>query len=72
MRPANADVVCLSALMTTTLPAMKETVEAVRSATGKPVCVGGAVVTTEWAESVGAGYSADAPGCVALVRESIG
>ena len=35
---------------------------------GTPVFVGGAVVTKEWAESIGAGYSADAPGCVSLVR----
>ena len=68
----DADVVCLSALMTTTLPSMKESVEAVGAATGKPVLVGGAVVTQEWAHSVGAGYSADAPGCVAAVRAALG
>ena len=49
----DADAVCLSALMTTTLPFM-----------------GGAVVTAEWAASVGAGYAADAPGCVTVVREA--
>lgn len=65
-------VVCLSALMTTTLPAMKATVEAVRERLPElPVFVGGAVVTAEWAESVGAGYSADAPGCVEAVRNAI-
>ncbi len=69
---ADADAVCLSALMTTTLPAMRETVEAVRATgTGTPVFVGGAVVTPEWAEQIGAGYSADAPGCVNVVREAI-
>jgi 5-methyltetrahydrofolate--homocysteine methyltransferase len=68
----DADAVCLSALMTTTLPAMKATVEAVHAAKpGRPVLVGGAVVTPDWAESVGAGYSADAPGCVSAVREAI-
>jgi 5-methyltetrahydrofolate--homocysteine methyltransferase len=66
-----ADIVCLSALMTTTLPAMEATVSAVREHAGIPVLVGGAVVTGEWASTIGAGYSADAPGCVAAVRAAI-
>jgi 5-methyltetrahydrofolate--homocysteine methyltransferase len=67
-----ADVVCLSALMTTTLPAMEATVLALREAAPKtPVFVGGAVVTAEWAASIGAGYSKDAPGCVEAVRASV-
>ncbi len=58
--------------MTTTLPAMRDTVEAVRErVAGMPVFVGGAVVTAEWAEPIGAGYSADAPGCVDAVRAAI-
>lgn len=70
---AGADAVCLSALMTTTLPAMKATVDAVHSAYPElPVFVGGAVVTGEWAEGIGAGYSADAPGCVEVVRKAVG
>ena len=69
---ADADAVCLSALMTTTLPSMRATLDAVRAdSPGKPVLVGGAVVTPEWAKSIGAGYSADAPGCVSAVREAI-
>lgn len=68
-----ADAVCLSALMTTTLPAMEATVSAVRALRPElPVFVGGAVVTAEWAAGIGAGYSADAPGCVAVVREAVG
>lgn len=63
---ASADVVCLSALMTTTLPAMEATASAI-SAAGKQVVVGGAVVTPEFASSIGAGYADDAPGCVAAV-----
>jgi 5-methyltetrahydrofolate--homocysteine methyltransferase len=67
-----ADVVCLSALMTTTLPAMEATVLALREAAPKtPVLVGGAVVTAEWAASIGAGYSKDAPGCVEAVRAAV-
>lgn len=65
-----ADVVCASALMTTTLPAMEETVRAVAE-TGTPVLVGGAVVTAEYAASIGAGYAADAPGCVEAVRAAV-
>ncbi len=68
-----ADAVCLSALMTTTLPAMRDTVHALREARSDvPVFVGGAVVTGEWAAQVGAGYAADAPGCVEAVRAVLG
>ncbi|MBE0416417.1 MAG: homocysteine S-methyltransferase family protein [Coriobacteriia bacterium] len=67
-----ADAVCLSALMTTTLPAMEATVRTLaEDYTGLPVLVGGAVVTGLWAESIGAGYSDDAPGCVKAVREAV-
>ncbi len=66
----HAEVVCLSALMTTTLPAMERSVEALR-ATGARVLVGGAVVTEEYAASIGAGYAPDAPSCVDAVRALI-
>jgi 5-methyltetrahydrofolate--homocysteine methyltransferase len=64
------DVVCLSALMTTTLPAMQRTVGALKAdSPERPVLVGGAVVTGAWAAEIGAdGYAADAPGCVEAVR----
>lgn len=68
---AEADAVCLSALMTTTLRSMESTAEAVRAAADVPVFVGGAVVTREFAETLGAGYSEDAPGCVIAVREAL-
>ncbi len=67
----SADAVCLSALMTTTLPAMEAAVAAVAGVGQVPVFVGGAVVTAEYAASIGAGYSADAPGCVNAVRSAI-
>jgi 5-methyltetrahydrofolate--homocysteine methyltransferase len=67
-----AQAVCLSALMTTTLPAMERTVaDLTDRSPGIPVFVGGAVVTREWANSIGAGYSDDAPGCVDAVREAL-
>lgn len=65
-----ANAVCLSALMTTTLPAMRRTVAALKeSEPDRPVLVGGAVVTASWADEIGAdGYAPDAPGCVETVR----
>jgi 5-methyltetrahydrofolate--homocysteine methyltransferase len=68
---ADADAVCLSALMTTTLASMERTVAELASLSTVPVLVGGAVVTAEYAASIGAGYSVDAPGCVRAVREAI-
>ncbi len=69
---ADADVVCMSALMTTTLDNMQAAVTAVRAVIDVPILVGGAVVTQDFAESIGAGYSADAPGCVLAVMAAIG
>ena len=66
-----AQVVGLSALLTTTMPAMQETVESLKES-GLPVrvMVGGAPVTQEFAQKIGAdGYGADAPAAVNQVRE---
>lgn len=63
----NARLVCLSALLTTTMPAMKETVAAFREAAlpGVKLLVGGAPVTQEFCDEIGAdGYSADAASAV--------
>ncbi|BBO76030.1 corrinoid methyltransferase [Desulfosarcina widdelii] len=65
-----ADVIALSALLTTTMPAMETTVKAVKEA-GMSVktIIGGAPVTQAFADQIGAdGYSADAPGAVKLVK----
>jgi 5-methyltetrahydrofolate--homocysteine methyltransferase len=71
-RAERADVVCLSALMTTTLPAMKATVELVqRELPGVAVFVGGAVVNERWAASVGAGYSPSAPSLVEAIKSTV-
>jgi len=65
-----ADIVGLSALMTTTLPAMEETIKALRSAgLDIPVIVGGAVVTPEYAESIGGIYGGDAQEAVKIVKQ---
>jgi len=66
-----ADAVCLSALMTTTLRTMERTVAAIREQAEVPVFVGGAVVTRDFADRLGAGYSEDAPGCVRVVRDAV-
>lgn len=69
----NARVVALSALLTTTMPAMQDTVKALKeSGFGIRVIVGGAPVSKEFAEKIGAdGYGADAPRAVELVRKLI-
>ncbi len=68
-----ADVIALSALLTTTMPAMETTVKAVKEA-GMAVktIIGGAPVTQAFADQIGAdGYSADAPGAVKLVKQLV-
>lgn len=63
---AHAPLVGLSALMTTTVPAMEATIKALRrDAPWCRVMVGGAVLTEEYAASIGADfYSPDAMGSV--------
>jgi 5-methyltetrahydrofolate--homocysteine methyltransferase len=65
-RENKADVVALSALLTTTMVQMKKIVEAVRSADLRSVVViGGAPVTKEYADQIGAdGYAPDAASAV--------
>ena len=65
-----ANVVAISALLTTTMPAMEATVNAIKEAgLATKTIVGGAPVTKGFADQIGAdGYSDDAPGAVALTR----
>jgi methanogenic corrinoid protein MtbC1 len=68
-----ADVIALSALLTTTMPSMETTVKAVKEA-GMSVktIIGGAPVTQAFADQIGAnGFSADAPGAVKLVKQLV-
>lgn len=64
-------LVGLSALMTTTLPAMKETVRLLKAMPEPPrIVVGGAVVTAEYAADIGADrYAADAGQTAAFAAE---
>ena len=66
-----ADIVALSALMTTTVPAMKRTIELLReSGSLAKVVVGGAVLTREYADSIGADkYAKDAMAAVRYAEE---
>lgn len=63
-------LVGLSALMTTTLPAMEKTVRLLHALPHPPaVMVGGAVVTSEYAQAMGADYYAkDARAAVVIAR----
>jgi 5-methyltetrahydrofolate--homocysteine methyltransferase len=64
-------IIGLSALLTTTMPAMKETVAAVRAAGHKDVkiLVGGAPITQSYADEIGAdGYSRDAASAVDVAK----
>ena len=64
-------LVGLSALMTTTVPFMEQTVKAVRAAApGCKIMVGGAVLTQKYADMIGAdSYSKDAMGAVRYAEE---
>ncbi len=65
-------VICMSALLTVTMPAMKTTIEALKAAGVRDrvkVLVGGAPVTSKYAHEIGAdGYSDNASGAVTLVK----
>ena len=65
-------VVGLSALMTTTVPAMEETIKKLREhAPWVKIMVGGAVLTQEYADSIGAdGYCRDAMASVKFAEEA--
>ncbi len=65
------DVIALSALLTTTMPAMENTVQDLHEAgVSAPVIIGGAPVSQSFADKIGvAGYSADAPGAVKLANQ---
>jgi len=69
---SGAGIVALSALLTVTMPSMKSTIEALDQAGVRgrvKVIVGGAPVTQQFADQIGAdGYSENATAAVALAR----
>jgi 5-methyltetrahydrofolate--homocysteine methyltransferase len=75
VRQHQANLVAMSALLTTTMVNMKGVVEALTAAglrTQVKIMVGGAPVTDAWAHSIGAdGYGKDAPAAVELARQLV-
>lgn len=71
-----ADVIALSALLTTSMPYMRDLIEMLKGRGLREkykVIVGGASVTSEWAKSIGAdGTSTNAMDAVKLVRTLLG
>ncbi|MDD3796884.1 MAG: corrinoid protein [Lachnospiraceae bacterium] len=72
---ANPDtkLICCSALLTTTMPALKQTVELLNSSPFRSkikVMVGGAPISAAFAEEIGAdAYTADAASCAQKAKE---
>lgn len=68
----NANMVCLSALLTTTMPMMKQTIDAVVESGLRDrvkIMVGGAPVTKDYANEIGAdGYAPDAGSATKLAK----
>ena len=75
-KETNADIVALSALLTTTLPAQREVIEALKKAGLREkvrVLVGGAPATAKWAEEAGAdGYGEDAIEAIRVAKKVLG
>jgi methylmalonyl-CoA mutase cobalamin-binding domain/chain len=76
IRTRKPDIVALSALLTVTMPAMRTTIDAFRAAGVREhvrIMVGGAPVTKQYADEIGAdGYSDSASSAVALARSFVG
>ncbi len=73
IKEKNANLVAMSALLTTTMGSMKGIIEAITNAglrSKVKVMIGGAPVTDKYASDIGAdGYSSNANGAVALARK---
>jgi 5-methyltetrahydrofolate--homocysteine methyltransferase len=76
VRQGGVNLIALSALLTTTLPSMKVTIESLKAQGLREkvgVMVGGAPVNDKLATEIGAdGYAEDAAGAVALARRLVG
>jgi corrinoid protein of di/trimethylamine methyltransferase len=75
-REVNADIVAMSALLTTTMVHQKDVIEALEDIgirSKVKVMVGGAPVTKEWVNQIGAdGYSEDAIGAIKVAKQLLG
>jgi len=74
VKTQKADLLAMSALLTTTMPAMADTIQAVNSAGLKvTTIIGGAPTSQEYADSIGAdGYAADAQSAVDKAKALLG
>jgi 5-methyltetrahydrofolate--homocysteine methyltransferase len=76
IRDQNANIVAMSALLTTTMGSMKGVVESIQTAglrSKAKVIIGGAPITDRFAAEIGAdGYSPNASGAVGLARKLLG
>jgi 5-methyltetrahydrofolate--homocysteine methyltransferase len=72
-REYQAQLICLSSLLTTTMPAMKEIIQEMKKAGLREkvkIMVGGAPVTQRFADEIGSdGYAPDAPSAVKKAKE---
>ena len=70
-----ANIVAMSALLTTTMPSMKTTIDALKQAGVRDkvkILIGGAPITQKYADEIGAdGYSENAVGAVALAKKAV-
>lgn len=70
-----ANIIAMSALLTTTMPSMKTTIDALKQAGVRDkvkVLIGGAPITQKYADEIGAdGYSESAVGAVALAKKAV-
>lgn len=75
-RQVKADIVGLSALLTTTMVKQKDVIEALDDLGLRPkvkVMVGGAPITSSWADEIGAdGYGEDSIRAVAVAKKLVG
>jgi 5-methyltetrahydrofolate--homocysteine methyltransferase len=76
MAQSGADILALSAMLTTTMPAMERTIKALTEVGVRDqvkVIIGGAPVTQAYANHIGAdGYSPDASSAVRLAKSLVG
>jgi len=73
VKAADAQVIGMSALLTTTMPGMEKTIKALKDAgVSVKVMIGGAPVTQDYADRIGAdGYAADAASAVDLAKSLV-
>lgn len=75
VKEKNANIVAMSALLTTTMPSMRSTIEALKQAGVRDkvkVLIGGAPITQKYADEIGAdGFSENAVGAVALAKRAV-